>query len=361
MAIMLVFLWHYQRYGVPECLKGIALFGWTGVDLFFVLSGFLIGGQLFNLLAAGRKISITNFYMRRFFRIIPAYLVVLLLYFTLPAFSERQGIAPLWKFLTFSMNFGLNYKDAGAFSHAWSLCIEEQFYLLLPVLVILLSKLKAGHKAAIVIGALFIAGFFLRMYSWNTFVAPVMAGNENVIGNTYSTYIYYPTYNRLDGLLMGISIALIFAFRPLLKEKLLRKGNLFFAIGLLILITAYFLFDEPDSLFTAVFSYPMVDIGYGCIVLAALSPACFLNRFHFRFFSVIATLSYSVYLTHKQINHLVNLFVEQYHLNDQLVFFICIAASLAGGLLLHFIVEKPFLKLRDRLLKSPAPSGKPPA
>lgn len=73
-AIFFVFLFHYQilSSGQPEWLPDVATFGWTGVDLFFVLSGFLISSQLFDSIKNGQKISFKVFFLKRFFRIIPA-------------------------------------------------------------------------------------------------------------------------------------------------------------------------------------------------------------------------------------------------------------------------------------------------
>lgn len=352
-AIILVFLWHYRRYGCPDWLAGIAKFGWTGVDLFFVLSGYLIGRQLFDKVENDQPISASKFYFKRFFRVIPAYLVVLILYYSIPAFNEKEAIAPLWKFLTFTMNFGLDYQNAGAFSHAWSLCIEEQFYLLLPVIVLLLAKVKADHKALIVLSGLFLFGIILRIYSWQTFVSPLYEDKENtaLLGNIYSKYIYYPTYNRLDGLLVGLAIALLFSFRREVADRLTNKGNYLFGLGMIILIATFFLCQDPFSLRTAVISYPLVSIGYGFLVIAALSANSFINKFNFRAFSFFATISYSVYLTHKQLNHIVQNLLADHDLNKDWAFLICFLVSIIGGLILHVTIEKPFLILRDRLLK----------
>jgi peptidoglycan/LPS O-acetylase OafA/YrhL len=355
-AIILVFLWHYRRYGCPEWLTGIAKFGWTGVDLFFVLSGYLIGGQLFGKIANNQPISPYEFYFKRFFRIIPAYLVVLILYYCIPAFNERDSISPLWKFLTFTMNFGLDYQNAGAFSHAWSLCIEEQFYLLLPILILLLTKIKVENKAFIILLSLFIFGFIMRIYSWQTYVAPIYEDKESMglIGNSYSKYVYYPTYNRLDGLLVGVAIALLFSFRPKTVEKIMAKANYLFGLGIIILTAAYFLSQDQFSFRTAVLSYPLVSIGYGFLVVAVLSTACFINKFNFKIFSFLATISYSVYLTHKQLNHIVQNILANHDINKNWALLICFFISIIGGLILHIIIEKPFLVLRGRLLKGPS-------
>ena len=108
-AIITVFFYHYG--GIfdhhPAWLASISTFGWSGVDLFFVLSGYLIGTQLLRRVSEGRRISISDFYIQRFLRIMPVYWAALTLYFSFPALIERSHLPPLWRFLTFTQNFGL--------------------------------------------------------------------------------------------------------------------------------------------------------------------------------------------------------------------------------------------------------------
>ncbi len=134
-AITIVILFHLQGF-LPAALHPVAGVGWMGVDLFFVLSGYLIGGQILRPYATGDRVNLAEFYCRRAYRILPAYLVILLLYFFVPAWREWPGLAAGWKFLTFTENLFLNYPADLAFSHAWSLCVEEHFYLLLPLIVV---------------------------------------------------------------------------------------------------------------------------------------------------------------------------------------------------------------------------------
>jgi peptidoglycan/LPS O-acetylase OafA/YrhL len=364
LAIIIVFVYHYSvMAGSPPHLYGYGgSFGWTGVDLFFVLSGFLIGGQLFSKLARELPISYGEFYFKRFLRIVPAYLFVLALYYAFPGFKERGELPPLWRFLTFTQNFGLDLSHHGAFSHAWSLCIEEQFYLILPLFIIGLTALKSGHKAVWLLPALFIFGFATRLFSWYHFVAPHLQNPEHEgFGKAYYMYIYYPTYTRLDGLLAGVTLAAFYHFQPARWSSITKHGNRIFLLGLLLLAAAWWTsHDENQYSFKgAIFGYPMISLAYGVLVLAALSPSCFLYRYSSRITSLIATLSYSIYLTHKQINHLVHLFLEKQGLEKDgyPIFWICVITSFLGGWLLHLIVEKPFLRLRDRILarsKKPA-------
>jgi peptidoglycan/LPS O-acetylase OafA/YrhL len=348
-AITFVILFHYRLFKHPEWMDQVFAFGWTGVDLFFVLSGYLISAQLFSKIAQGQEISLKEFFLKRFFRIIPAYLVVVALYFCIPLFREREALPPLWKFLTFTQNLGMNLRENGTFSHAWSLCIEEQFYLLLPLIL----YFRIGNKWLII--ALFLAGFALRYVSWQQFVLPHL-GEDDAWVHWYRV-IYYPTYTRLDGLLVGVSIAGIFQFWPSVKERITRYGNLVLVIGLLLLAGAYFLCRDQESLSATVFGFPLVAIAYGTIVTAAISPSCFLYRLNSKISSRIAILSYSIYLSHKGVIHLTQLFCGRWGIAEKghLMFFICMGMTVLGALMIRYIVEKPFLRIRDYVLHAHSP------
>jgi peptidoglycan/LPS O-acetylase OafA/YrhL len=97
-AIILVLMYHYRAFEHPLWIDSVGRFGWTGVDLFFVLSGFLISGQLFKEIDTKGSLRLKTFYIKRFFRIIPPYLFTLFLYFAIPLFREREALSPLWKF-----------------------------------------------------------------------------------------------------------------------------------------------------------------------------------------------------------------------------------------------------------------------
>lgn len=352
LAISYVFLFHYfiLSGGQPAWLPDFAGFGWTGVDLFFVLSGFLIASQLFIPIKAGQKISFPNFFLKRFFRIIPAYLLTLVLYFSIPFFREKEALPPVWKFLTFTQNLGLNLRDFGTFSHAWSLCVEEHFYLLLPLLLLCFQSAGLLKRAFCLIPVLFILGFLLRHYSYSTLYFPKMSGIE--AGMSWYKYIYYPSYNRLDGLLVGVSVAVVYRFLPRAWNNIINYGNLFIALGLCILIGTYFLCIEPHTYQASVFGFPLVAIGYGCIVTGAISPSVFLYRYPLGITSWIARLSYAIYLTHKGVIHMTHKLLEDQVSDPNLMLFICILSCTAAAVLVHFIVEQPFMRLRDKVLKS---------
>lgn len=350
-AIAFVFIYHYAGLsnGAPKWLGFITKFGWTGVDLFFVLSGFLISSQLFAQIKKGQPISFKQFFLKRFFRIVPAFLFILGLYFIFPFFRERESLPPLWKFLTFTQNFGLNLKDFGTFSHAWSLCVEEHFYLFLPIILVFLQYGKMINKSYWLLIALFLIGFILRIYSYNNFyLSNIKEANSSIY---WYQYVYYPTYNRLDGLLAGVAIAGIYIFYQSAWEKISTYGNLSIVLGSIVLTLSYFLCYDQRTFNASVIGFPLVAIGYGLIVIGAISPTSFLYKLNSTLLSLIATLSYAFYLLHKGIIHLTHYFLDNFNLGANVVFFIAILNCLFFAYLLHLIIEKPFLRLRHKIVQ----------
>ncbi len=351
-AIGYVFLFHYYGLskGQPEWLPSFARFGWTGVDLFFVLSGFLISSQLFEQIKIGKIISFNTFFLKRFFRIIPAYLVMVTLYFCFPLFREKESLPPIWKFLTFTQNLGLNLKDFGTFSHAWSLCVEEHFYLLLPIILIFLQKTSQFKKSYWLLITLFLFGFLIRLYSYQILYVPKVE-EENDWMYWYQ-FIYYPTYTRLDGLLVGVAIAAIYQFLPNIWDRISKFGNYFLLLSLAILIAANFLCANQMSFGASVFGFAIIAIGYGCIVVAAISKTTFLYQWNSRVSSFIAGISYSLYLTHKAIIHLTQNLLSGFHLGNNLMLISCTITCICFAFLLNQTVEKPFMKWRNTHIKN---------
>ena len=350
-AIILVLLFHYKvYYGVPEWINSLSSFGWSGVDLFFVLSGYLITEKLFSEYEKIGWIDFKGFYWNRFFRIIPAYLIVVFLYYTFPFLREGRGLQPLWKFLTFTQNISIDLYS-NTFSHAWSLCVEEHFYLLLPMVLYIIFSKKLTNKTFYFIAIAVILGLIIRYSIWEIFVKSAF-GRQKLIFSL--KYIYYPTYTRLDGLLVGVTIASLFRYRPLFKEKIIKHGNCLFLVSLLLLFLAYFQFGGSvlsikfTSLGTLLFGFPLVSFAYGLMVIAALSPDSALYKFQFWPSRMLATISYSIYLIHKITNHLINTkLADVFIMRTDQIFLVSLFAAVLGGFTLYIIVEKPFLILRD--------------
>ena len=351
LAIILVFMYHFGRmFPHPEWTNTISEFGWTGVDLFFVLSGYLIASQLFANIGKGKKIVLKEFFIKRFFRIIPAYLVVVALYFFFQSIHEREALAPLWKYLTFTQNLGLDSHTQGTFSHAWSLCVEEQFYLMLPLTLVVLVYFNAIKRGFVILISLFVVGFLLKLYLWYSMVLPF--ADQPGSGANWFKWIYYPTYCRLDGLLVGISIAAIFQFKSTARERIQQYGNHFILLSLFVLTGAYFLSINMGSFNTTVYGFPMVAIGYGLMVVGAVSPTSFLYKFDSKITAKIAVLSYGIYLIHKFVIHLTQEQFSKMNIDSDsnLMFLICILTTVLAAILLNRIIERPFLTLRDKVL-----------
>jgi peptidoglycan/LPS O-acetylase OafA/YrhL len=351
LAISLVFLFHYGTlFSHPDWTSEVGRFGWTGVDLFFVLSGYLIASQLFAKIEAGNNISIGSFYLKRFFRIIPAYLLVVSIYFLFPFVREREALAPLWKYLSFTQNLGLDLRTEGTFSHAWSLCIEEQFYLLLPLILSALAYYKKMNLGPTIFLFLFLFGFAVRLYSYQNLVANGTDPDNFEI--YWLKWIYYPTYCRLDGLLVGVGIAALNQFRPGIWKRISKFGNLLLCTSLCVLVGAYFLCLDQSSFWASVIGFPLVSIGYGLMVLGAISPTSILYKAGPAISSRIATLSYAVYLTHKMVIHITQIQFGKLPIDKEgnWMFLISMLSCLLGAWIVNKIIEGPFLKLRQRLV-----------
>lgn len=351
-AITFVFIFHYSILSArdPQWLSDISSFGWTGVDLFFVLSGFLISSQLFSEIKLERKISFKTFFAKRIFRILPAFWVVVAIYFCFPFFREKEALPPLWRFLTFTQNLHLDISNTGTFSHAWSLCVEEHFYLLLPVALQVLLVTKTLRKSGWLLLILFLSGIIIRWYSFNKLYAPALQQDNSWM--YWYKYIYYPTYNRLDGLLAGVFIAAIYQFLPDTWNRIAKYGNTLIISGVVILTGAYFVCEDQSTFSASVFGFPLVAAGYGCMVAGAISPSSFLYKWKSKTTTFIAMLSYAVYLTHKGVIHMTRQLLTNFHLNSSVLFFICVATCIAGALLLNLLIEKPFLRLRNKITKT---------
>lgn len=349
-AILYVFIFHYTILSKrqPEWLSSVSSMGWTGVDLFFVLSGFLISSQLFDEIKETQSINIKRFFTKRFFRIIPAFLVTVSMYFLFPFFREKEALPPLWKFLTFTQNIGLNILETGTFSHAWSLCVEEHFYLLLPLILILSLRTNLFRRLPWLLLLLFISGFVIRTLSYNTLYLPHSTADDAWV--YWYRYIYYPTYTRLDGLLVGVAVAVLYKFMPAIWQRLSRYCNLWILVGVGVLTIAFNTWEDVMEYQASVYCFPLVDIGFGFIVAGAICKRSILYRFNSKIINHIATISYGMYLTHKGIIHITHTLLPT-DTNQSLLFVISTIACILAATILYISIEKPFMQLRKKLLR----------
>jgi peptidoglycan/LPS O-acetylase OafA/YrhL len=281
---------------------------------------------------------------------VPAFVVVVAIYFCIPYFREKESLPPLWKFLTFTQNFGLNLKDYGTFSHAWSLCVEEHFYLGLPLILIVFQRMKRIHLASWLLIGLFILTLLARYYSYTNLYIPHIE-EENGWLNWYM-YIYYPTYTRLDGLLVGVSISAINRFLPTLWSRMSVFGNQFILLGLAVLVGAIFLCYDEQSFYASVFGFTVVAIGYGFLVIGAISPGSILFKLKLKGTAFIAKMSYAIYLTHKGIIHITHQVFKDHPINSNLLLVFSMIACIMAAYILHSVIELPFMRWRNQILSN---------
>lgn len=304
-AILLVLIehswiptWNYPNPSVVD--KGLSfvyLGGWTGVDLFFVLSGYLITGILWE--SRGRSDYFKNFYFRRILRIFPLYYGVLFLYFMvgphLPTPSDLgdAGREQAW-YWTYLSNISMARHGQfapSALGVSWSLAIEEQFYLVWPPVVLLLGRKRLIQLCVFLIGAAFV--WRLALVRMNL--------------NPQSIYVLLPT--QMDGLAAGALIALLpqwqrldSVLRRLVPAVGLAGLGVFVIIGVHAAASTYAFF-EGDPLMQTI-GYSSIVAAFACILIGSIasgpsSPA--LAILNSRVLRTLGKYSYGIYLLHRPV------------------------------------------------------------
>jgi peptidoglycan/LPS O-acetylase OafA/YrhL len=264
---------------------------------------------------------------------------------------------PWWKFAGFYMNLSIDYAANSAFSHAWSLCVEEHFYLLFPPLALAMTrKVTPARFAALCVG-LVAMGIALRTGLWlhDTAQAANGIGAER---NWFVEDIYYPTWNRLDGLLAGVLLASIEVHRPRWWQAAQARANLALLAGMAVLALSFWLFRERTGLLGNSIGWPVLSLGLGLLVLAGAAKGSWIGRARVPGAAWLAAVSYSVYLSHKLAFHAVEMVGGTRLEGMGLIAFACYAfVALLVGAALHYGIERPFLQLRDRREAKPLAAG----
>lgn len=342
LAIVLVVFHHAGAFGF-ELPQHWERFGWVGVDLFFVLSGYLIGGQLLAQLQERNTIGFGLFYVRRALRILPAYFVVLAVYFCFPAWREFPSISPLWKYLLSVQNIGLH--QGTAFSHAWSLAVEDQFYFLLPL--ILLFVVRSPRAALAVPCLIFVSGLLLRAFlvMWQTDSA------GNLPDRAFDVWIYYPTWSRLDPLVFGVALAAIQKHRSSWWSVITNSGTWLWLPAIAAVAGGLYI-DETASAQTAgIWEFPLIAAGMAMFLICSVSKRLPFHRLELPGVAFLARIAYSVYLSHKLVVHFVAGLCSKYSIAPtSFVSFLVLGALVCVcGAILFFAVERPFLQIRSRI------------
>ena len=205
------------HYGTASYLHPLLDRGWMGVDLFFVLSGFLISGILLDTKESPNYLK--NFYARRVLRIWPLYYCLLgFMFVVLPHVSASEGVAifakssPWWAYPFFLQNFllPLSTDASGPLGVTWSLAIEEQFYLVWPIIVRFLSRRQIAILAIVEIAA-----------------SPVL----RYVLAAHHVHIYANFFCRLDGLMLGAFLAALVRSKDFVRERYIGVALAVFAVA----------------------------------------------------------------------------------------------------------------------------------
>jgi peptidoglycan/LPS O-acetylase OafA/YrhL len=359
-AIAWVLLYHASLFNLVSQDFWIVRFGWMGVDLFFVLSGYLIGGQLMRPHARGETPDYRRFLMRRALRTLPTYWAIVALYFLVPEFRERSNIQPVWQFLTFTQNLTLDFPLPKAFSQAWSLCVEEQFYLALPLIIALLAVRPSAAKTIGAMLAVLIAGMVLRGTLWlHDVAAQPFDPASYPRPDRYMNFIYYPTWSRLDGLLAGVAAAAVEMFRWRWRRFVTIWPNLLLAAGVAGVGAAIMFFHVMIAGFLpSIFGFPLLAISMMMLVIGASDGRSIIGSIEIPGAAALAAGAYSLYLTNKMAFHAVQVAARDWpEAIQSLAPAIGLICALAAGAICYWAVERPFLKLRDRLVVAPRGSA----
>jgi len=343
LAIIVVVIYHAGNMGFPMPGR-VHRWGWIGVDLFFVLSGYLIGGQLLAPLARDQSINLGRFFARRALRIMPAYFVILAIYIFLSSWREYAEMTPWWKFIVSVQNIGLH--GGTAFSHAWSLAVEDQFYLALPFILLFINR---WPRAAIIVPCLIVSGG-IALRTFLAFQNP--AEISGVSSRGFQTWIYYPTWTRLDPLVLGVVLAAIEKFRPMWWKRLTNYAIWLWLPGLALIVFALWLGEgEYLNFSTAIWQFPLLAFGFAGLLVCAQSDRLPLRNVRIPGAAFIASIAYSAYLVQKLVIHAVAEFCRAHDIALASTFALIgvEVAVYAVATLLFLLIERPFLLLRRRI------------
>lgn len=361
-AILLVLIYHSfiirPTSKIDDTFFLISNSLWIGVDLFFVISGFLITGILLD--SKNKKGFFKLFWLKRILRIFPLYYcVVAFAIFVAPRinflshfpnFSDNQ-----WWYWTYLSNF--HAIKVGSLKHqilspTWSLAIEEQFYLLWPIVVYFLSRRKLALLSIITLLSCFTLRNYLFQKGYN------------------AHFMYVSTFTRIDGIAVGSLIACLIREKNGL-ESLYKFTKYLSAIVFPALIYFFINGDlNRKHAFVVKYGYSLIALFFGLVLVWFLSfeilkrrtikePS---NNILMKFILLLSKHSYAIYLLNRPLVNLINdhIFRAQAYprlygssISGQLVFTCAlIGLSLIGSILTWHIIEKPFLNLKHKLTTS---------
>jgi peptidoglycan/LPS O-acetylase OafA/YrhL len=336
LAVVLVILSH-----------GNILANGFGVDMFFVLSGFLISSILMNEANAFGTINLKNFYARRLLRLYPALVilvvsVLLIIYFGADDSAFTMALADGKAVLLYYFNYrvsGIPIAELtwwrGFFIHCWSLSVEEQFYLVWPLILMLAARVRL---APVYILLIIVAGI----------VYPVIARPIFWDGQPW-TSIYFRTDTRMDSLMWGALIAWITVHGRVSKKRFAPIVGIAGALGLAIifLLSVRGLIDQR---FHYMFGFALIAASSAALIAALVwyPPPVLLWLFEMSWLRWIGKISYGVYLAHVPAMKL-----HQPWMNKWTFTLTLAVVSISAAAATFYLVERRFLRLKARFPSGP--------
>jgi len=338
-SILLVLLHHLWFSFLPG--------GFLGVDVFFVLSGFLITSLLVQEHERYGRISLRHFYVRRALRLGPALIVFMAgLGMYALCFLDRAKAAEIYQGILLTASYVSNWVFAlkpavkiGPLGITWSLAIEEQFYLVWPLLLGLALRFKVSRRAIV-------CGLILAILS--------IALHRRILTEDGFAIrrLYYATDTRADALLIGCLVALLLSWRLIPQSRWFRPViNAVAITGALFVIYLAGTADMPLlSLYLGWFTLVALAIGVNLIVLMLWPPAWALQLLRTEPLVWFGRISYGVYLWH----YPVRIFICPDDENSSISRVLLTAfVSIGIAALSFYLIEKRFLSLKDRFARTP--------
>lgn len=318
--------------------------GWVGVDLFFVLSGFLVSGLLFADFQERGRIDVFRFYIRRGLKIWPAFYALIATGLLIPIVG---GQAVSTKGLLSELLFMQSYFP-GIWDHTWSLAVEEHFYLILPAVLLLMIRCQREGPFAVmpyVFGAIAVFSLACRF----------AVGWKQDGSVDYLTYAF-PTHLRIDGLMFGVLLSYCYRFRPDVFDRIAawRGGWIVIAAAVALFSTLRF---ENRNMHT--WGFTVVYLGAGFLIAKAVAfEGSGRIRAMANFLARIGVYSYSIYLWHMFYQERV---LSHFRFTSFTLWSACyLPGAILFGIVAAKVIEFPVLRFRDRVFPRGSKSSLPP-
>ena len=344
-AILMVLYYHAWIFVAGFFPKAGLLFflGYWGVELFFVLSGFLIGGILITKVLQAETFSLNmlvDFWKRRWIRTIPVYLIALLINFLSINYLVAYPTTFDFRYLFFLQN--MFHPHPGFFPEAWSLSVEEWFYISLPIGVLLafIIPVKNKENRLLTVFMLLLCLFTYLRYTQFQGQFELSAWDKNI-----RKVVAF----RLDALMYGVLAAWFFKTK---NKLVLQFKNTLLVIGMILVPLAYFIFYKKHfPFFNVVFFTSISSLGFALSLFYFANWKGPKNIKLVNGITFLSVISYSLYLIHYTFlfRILNNFIIASTLLNAGVLLISYLLLSILLASLFHYYFEKPFLKIKEKM------------